>query len=328
MREQLLGYVLGALDPAEQAELEVRLAVDPELRRELEEVRATLVPLDEDDSDPTPPPGMAERTCRSVCSHAGWRPWASASQSESLQTSGNWRAPDVMVAAGIFMAASLLIFPAVSSSVSSSRRLHCENNMRQIGLAMLNYNEHHNDQLPYVPAEGRLGVAGIYAAILNWNGYLQKPSQILCPESATDEQRNFKIPTLEEFNSANRVQLRIYHLYVGGSYCYSFGYIDANDVYRGARNLHRSHHAILADKPGNLAGGDNPNHDKGGNNVMFEDGHVRFQLGSRVYEVGDDIYKRNDGLPGAGIGVDDAVACPSETPPVLYIPVQLQFITR
>ena len=37
MREQLLGYVLGALDSSEQAELEARLAADPQLRRDLEE---------------------------------------------------------------------------------------------------------------------------------------------------------------------------------------------------------------------------------------------------------------------------------------------------
>jgi hypothetical protein len=316
MREHLLGYVLGALDAAEQSELEARR--DLQLRGDLN--RSHTRRLDDDDTDSPLLPGMAA-TCR-YPAPAGWKPWAEG-RSETLHASGSWRAQDVTVAAGVFVAASLLIFPAISSSVSGSRRMQCQNNFRAIAMGLGQYSEQYGGYFPYVPAEGKFGVAGIYAPLLTWGGYLQKPCQILCPESATEDQRNYKIPAKDEIERASRLQLKIIHVYIGGSYCYSPGYIDRNGVYRGTRNRGRTYFAILADKPGNLAGGV-PATTRAAN-ALFENGRVEFQIGPRVYEVGDDIYTSDYGLRGAGRGEDDAVACPSETPPVLMHPMHLQF---
>ena len=68
-REQLLGYLLGALDEAEQDALERQLRRDPRLRRELSEMREKIQPLEEDEDtqfDFPPPPGLAFRTCQLV----------------------------------------------------------------------------------------------------------------------------------------------------------------------------------------------------------------------------------------------------------------------
>ena len=46
MREDLLGYLLGALNAAEQQRIESRLAADPQLRRELHRLQRCLEPLD------------------------------------------------------------------------------------------------------------------------------------------------------------------------------------------------------------------------------------------------------------------------------------------
>lgn len=71
MREELVGYLTGALEPDEACELEARLAAEESLRRELEELRQLLGPLLADRT-PTqecmidPPQGLADRVCEKV----------------------------------------------------------------------------------------------------------------------------------------------------------------------------------------------------------------------------------------------------------------------
>ena len=48
MRDLLLGYLLNALEPDEKRELERCLSSDPELRRDLELLRRSLEPLNEE----------------------------------------------------------------------------------------------------------------------------------------------------------------------------------------------------------------------------------------------------------------------------------------
>jgi len=63
MREELLGYVLGALEPEEERVVESRLEFEPELRQALEEVRQLVSPLALDDVCIEPPAGLAARVC-------------------------------------------------------------------------------------------------------------------------------------------------------------------------------------------------------------------------------------------------------------------------
>ena len=68
VQEQLLGHLLGALDDSEQESVETQLQRDPRLRRELEEARRFLEPLEQEREAFTPPPGLAEQTCRFIFS--------------------------------------------------------------------------------------------------------------------------------------------------------------------------------------------------------------------------------------------------------------------
>ncbi|MCA9163069.1 MAG: hypothetical protein KDA62_08820, partial [Planctomycetales bacterium] len=68
MREDLLGFLLGALDATERQRIERKLEADPQLREQLEEIRRKLDPLesirdDEDAWENEPPFGLADRTC-------------------------------------------------------------------------------------------------------------------------------------------------------------------------------------------------------------------------------------------------------------------------
>src|SRR5687767_12284457 len=70
MREHLLGYLMGALEPHETEQLEVSLAQDDQLRRELDSLRHCLEPLAADQGHLDPPHGLAERTLRHVVASA------------------------------------------------------------------------------------------------------------------------------------------------------------------------------------------------------------------------------------------------------------------
>ena len=63
MADDLLGYLLGALDGAEQVTIREKLADDAELRQELLELEARLAPLEIERWSVEPPPRLAERTC-------------------------------------------------------------------------------------------------------------------------------------------------------------------------------------------------------------------------------------------------------------------------
>src|SRR5688572_19191365 len=67
-REQLLGYLLGALEDPEREQVERELAVNARLRDELAEIKAALdkVGLSDSPEPVEPPAGLAERTCQFI----------------------------------------------------------------------------------------------------------------------------------------------------------------------------------------------------------------------------------------------------------------------
>ena len=81
IREQLLGYLLEALEPDERHCLEADLRQDPALQHDLEELNDSLEPLRLTEGPPEPPAGLAERTCEMI---AAFQAGAHAPQLRSL----------------------------------------------------------------------------------------------------------------------------------------------------------------------------------------------------------------------------------------------------
>jgi anti-sigma-K factor RskA len=83
-REQLLGYLFGALEESERESVASQLAQDPNLRRELARLHQRLEPLGGTQPDFMPPAGLAKRTCRLVesypppCAESAWNGTAAA----------------------------------------------------------------------------------------------------------------------------------------------------------------------------------------------------------------------------------------------------------
>ena len=220
--ENLLGYLLGALDGAEHEEVRRELENNPALREKLDMLELRLAPLEEDRWQHEPPAGLAAATCQFVAETAREvRPRRQANSrfsqvfSEWNPQKHGWDMIDAAVAAGIFFAAALLFFPAIAGSRDQARRLACENNLRTSSVALSMFGERNNlawgaanltnvsntaeklaeanatnqrlwlstGSFPYIPATGKTGVAGFYAPQLVQGGFQTDHSVFLCPSS-------------------------------------------------------------------------------------------------------------------------------------------------
>lgn len=335
MREQLLGYLLDALESNEREAVEQRLAEDPQLRRELELVYRSLEPLRADKGHYEAPPGLALRTCELVARAATQRddavtlaPRFQEPADVRLAAVGagrrnRWHWPDLIVAGAVFFAASTLFFPALVQGRRSAELASCQNNLRQIGSGLTRYANLSKDRtFPAIPAQGNLGVAGVYAVRLVDGRFVASPKVFLCPSSATvSYQGEFTVPSITEVEKAQGTRLVVLQRRMGGDYGYSLGY-QVNDRYQPPRDLRRPNYALVADLP--AIGGPTPqvaSHGGLGQNVLFEDGHVDLLGGCSLPDCGDNIYCNDQGMVAPGLHPDDSVIGPSSARPIL-IPVR------
>lgn len=312
MRENLIGYVLNALEPTEQAEIEAQLGRDPQLKRELELLSRSLEPLSWDQGMHAAPVGLASRCCDFVAEQTKVRLPAPASAPPS-----RWRMSDISVAAGVFLAATLLFWPAMNQSRYAAQVRGCQNNLRQVGLAYSQYSDMFPGRLPAVAVKSPLNRAGMQAVLLFDHGLLKQKHILICPGSPLVEQKdNFDVPTRIELERAVADKLVDLQRKMGGSYSFSLGYIKDGKYYP-PRDLRRVRHALMADAP-NHAEPDrfSSNHGRSGQNVMFEDFHVEFLNTCECRDCKDHIFENKQGQPYAGLGEDDVVLGVSEAVPL------------
>lgn len=310
MRDQLIGYLLDALEPDERSQVEEQLSRDPELRQDLHVLSRAFEPLAVDRNHYEAPPGLVDRTFQYIAAQTETRVAAPAF------ARGRFSMTDMLVAAGIFVAATMLFFPALNQSRFAARVNSCQNNLRQLGVALANYSSMHNGHFPHVPQHQQFGVAGIYATLLVDHGFLTEHRVLICPSSRMAEQaRDFRVPTMAELRSAAAHELEKMHERMGGSYGYNLGYVEKGN-YKGPKNLQRHTFAIAADTPGSESAHTSPNHLCRGQNVLFEDGHVQYLTTCKARGCVDDIFVNDDGKVAAGLHVDDAVIGHSHDKPI------------
>ncbi|MCE9546890.1 MAG: hypothetical protein K8T25_15550 [Planctomycetia bacterium] len=317
MREQLVGYVLGALDPVEQAEVEAIVRKDAQLREELDVLRRAVSPLECDRDHHHPPTGLAANTCRRVASlrvavvPASTRHSAanSGGRRTSSRTIFGWNLVDIAVAAAIVVAAGLLVVPAIGHSRLNAQIANCGFNLETIGKGLGRYSMKHNGEFPMIPASGKLSAAGMYAPELISSGDVADPKVFRCSLNDANRAEAAKIPTKEELDAASPEQLPELLKRAGGSYGYTLGYQD-HGRYFPTTSRGRVNFPIMADSPcEKLDYRQSSNHGGQGQNVLFEDGHVRYLTTSHQPEgcADPDFYRNNDGHVAAGKDQDDAV---------------------
>jgi len=328
VEEQLLGYLLGALEAPERESVEEQLENDPELRCQLERIRQTLRLLRTTRRDFAAPAGLAERTCRFVAAHPQppaappseasplkRKPAAAAVAPAASISRFSWQ--DLAVAVGILAAATLLIIPAIEQSRFNAQVAVCRDNLQQLGLALAQYSQMHHGYFPPVPQRGRLAAAGICVPMLLYGGYLDSPQCVVCPGSPLAGNRQFRIPSLDELQAvAGQQELDRLRSLMGGSYGYPLGFVE-NGRYHPARNLQRPFFALVADAPSSdLPGYQSLNHGGRGQNVLFEDFHVQFLPIPRLTERADHFFLNDTGEVAAGRHRNDAVIGASAAVPV------------
>jgi hypothetical protein len=374
MRDNLLGYLLGALDAAEYAEVEMALERHPHLRDELQLLRRRLEPLDAIPADHEPPAGLASRTCLCVSqqarsgtpklsskfvtlapsSRAGTpsdplkvhdRPVSPRGQqsprgrfsprgklSDVVEACGGrairWGISDAAVAAGVFLAASLMFFPAIAGSRNAARNATCQNNLRILGIQLAMFSQRDiQGRFPRIPTMGNESFAGMYAVALRENELLPDERVLICPASPWAERmQRFRVPTRDEIRRASGLQLAVLQRMASGSYGGSLGVIE-NGLHVAPKDKHRPNFALITDTPlGNHprsglsrpGGAGKP--ESCAQNLLFEDGHVAHVVGCLEENFLDNPLLNLNGRPEAGVTADDAVIGSSETAPFIRPP--------
>lgn len=316
-REQLLGYLLGALERAEQEQVEQELATNPRLREELTEMKATLdkVGLSDPAEPIEPPAGLAERTCQFVAELSEEPTVALHPERGTGSGYPSYTLTDVLVAASVLVMLGALIFPSLARSRFMAQMVACQNNLRQLGMAMLLDSETRPDRSHVrVPWEDRRAVAGMTASSLVERQLVCSPDVAVCPTSDRGSLLpGYPMPMPEQWREASGDELRRLQRLVGGSYAYPLGYT-LNGQIVPSRNTYREHYCLVAEAPQWSGGG---SHAGLGGNVFFEDGHFRWVDADAYSVLPDDPYRNRLGqAKAAGVDIDDAVLGASDVRPL------------
>jgi hypothetical protein len=328
MDENLVGYLLDALDDDSRREIERQIRRSPEAQHRLELLREAIEPLDGDREVEEPPPDLWVRTLARVAEYR-CRPKVAVEApvepgpSPSISGRAWWRRADVLVAASLLFCISLLLPPLLSQLRYYHSRVACENNLRQFYFALRNFSDGHDGDFPNIAAAAPepWNNAGFFVPILNGEGLLSNEVSVQCPANGLVPPTQL---TLQDLQKMDPDQLDQVAWSFGGSYAYSLGYRDADGTHglHFDPNLANSIRPILADRPpreivlGDLR--NSPNHGGYGQNVLFMDGHCEFcpqrTLPSPIGGL-DDIYLNQDNKVQAGRGPWDTVLGDSQARP-------------
>lgn len=219
MREDLLGYLLSALDPHEMRRIDQRLREDPLLREELAAVQRMLDDFDQAAGESEVvevPPDLISRTLDCIdssdCdssdasrfaglvdsatgrddspafggSHSLFSSTSSISglRPERPLASGTHQSwADMLVSALAAAAILALAFPVVARYRGEARKMACQNNLRQLGVAIGDFVLGRNDaRLPQVAESGQEAFSGMWELRLGDRGLLPDPNLRWCAD--------------------------------------------------------------------------------------------------------------------------------------------------
>ncbi len=352
MREDLLGYLLGALEPGEMERISRALRADPVLRAELSRLQESLRPLDDANDLYEPPADLIDRTMAGLSTgnresetpqpptgeqqadeaagpkwvsprRAGRRP-VRLSTPRRLRAGDDgrlagWRLTDMVATAVAGIVIAGLVLPSILRERSGARQQLCQSQLREMGIALISYATRRADQrFPELATEGPESFSGYHAIELAAAGLLPSmPTPRWCPSlDVPPEWVGKRLPTREELRRAGGMQLIQYQKMSGGHYAYSLGILE-NDRYVAPRFLGRSHFAILADAPLQSLDGWVMAHEGRGGNILYEDGHVAFFSNWNEGVQGDHPFLNRVGQLEHGLDPDDAALAGSQYPPFL-----------
>lgn len=129
---------------------------------------------------------------------------------------------------------------------------------------------------------------------------------------------SFRIPTYKELELTPPAKIVSLRPTLGGSYGYNLGYT-RDGVYYPTKNLYRNNFAVMSDSPSDRPDHQSDNHGSWGQNVLFENGNVKFVTSSKTDGSSDDFFANDAGQVAAGLHQNDAVIGPSQAVPIIYV---------
>lgn len=339
MHEDLIGYLLGALEPGVMERVTEALRQDPKLRAELEKLRLTLKPLDEIDEIYEPPGDLLDRTMAnlpplkptgqgsdstadktlqpvldSASSAAGHL--AGISPVRPLANDQHWRIADIFGMCGAVAVLAGLVLPSILRQRAAARVVACQDQLRDAGTALVEYLMRSEDgRFPALERDGPLSFSGRYATTLADAGLIPRAHPMWCPSlDVPEDWGDQPIPTRQQLLNAKPAVLTRYQRIAGGHYAYSLGIFERGR-YTAPRFQGRAGFAILADAPLQTLAGWTTAHEGKGFNILFEDGHIQFLAESEMWQRGDHPFLNRSGEMEAGLDPDDASLAPSQIPP-------------
>jgi hypothetical protein len=310
MRQQLLGYLLNAIEPDERAVVEQRLGEDESLRREFDLLRCCLDPLACDPLHHEVPLGLAQRCCEYVYSRVEVMPAAlSAAETTVPGRHRRWSWLDLSVAGAIAAAIAILIVPAIYQSHVYSQITQCQKNLSDIGTAQASYVDRHGSYYPATGSGDQWAAARAPVVQLIQDGYIDKRTAV-CPTAGAGAEP--QIPSLEQLHSLQRDQLLKLFPHLNAVYPSSLPYRDGSKLVE-QKDQHRPGFAITSDPPG-TEGKNSPNHGQLGQPAHLENGTTPFLKGLVVPGTRDNISTNHEGKVDFPVAPDDSMIYPEEQP--------------
>lgn len=331
MRDNLLGYLLNALEEDEARDVEVLAERSPEIKQDLKRLRSHVDLLEDSWVDVSPPAGLAARACAFLDAPAEARSFAAGgyvaaeepgetpiddrptprnSRAFSALTSNSSRftLADLMVAAGACVAAAVIFFPALASSRMLASRLQCENNLHQVGMALHDFAYQNKQQAyPAIDAEGPTNFAGSFGLPLVEQGFLKSPEYLSCAANR-GKNESFRLPTLKEVAQAAPEQIPGLHANFDLVYNYNLG-TQQNGRVVPPKMQGRADYPVVSDivRVGDKGKLSPSGHGVTGVNILFDDGRVEFIRLDEIPELVRQYYFNDLGKVEAGVNENDPV---------------------
>ena len=316
MEYDLVGFVMGALDDDEYAQVIEALENSAELQEQVALIQSALRPL-ESYRYCEPSAGLTNSTLDYVFEQVdvhkvqpvSLQPLSTLSSAERIAgRATRWRMTDFLVLSVVVLCMAMLVSPALYNSRFVAGKLACQNTLIPLYKGMNRYSETNNGVFPTTPVS-KVSVSGLQAPVLRDQSFVEE-EHFFCP-TATESLawRGQGIPavqTVVDVVDATPDSLdQLSHM--GGTYGYNVGYQESGQL-RPVQNQGRPHFALVADRPaGESVGRRSLNHDGIGQNVLFEDGHVVFLRETKERTLGDLYFVSDRGRVEPGLHSNDAV---------------------
>jgi len=313
--EKMIEIVLCKSEAGQRDADEQALRLDSEQTARLEGLRLVVHRLLDDGAEFEPPPELGRRTVAFVARNRR-RPMTLL---DHVTTRLPFRWADFAVAAGILLAGTMTLLPAIHRSRERMNQAGCVFNLQQLGNSLAQYASLH-PFLPYPPSNRPDTHAGMFAVMLHDAGVLNNLAVLDCPCNGKCPHAMKELASFEQVDQIRRTDPDAYRRMLCWDYAYNVGYRHASSGDPGPVEVaHSSRIPVLADQPDHedfliIREGNSPNHGGRGQYVLFGDGSVGWMHSRKVGPHDPDLYLNNDRQPRPGVHVSDSVLMPSKIP--------------